>query len=305
MSRKNKWRAVMIVGISFGVAIVSAIRRRRVPRRPRSRRSSSASKNFTEEYILGQLYSQALEAKGFSVAVPGDDRLDRGHRHRADERQDQRLSGVPRGRSLTVVFHKSSCRRRRRRWSQAQELNGKRGITCSTRRRSSTSTQLAVRKATAKKYGLKTVADLKKVPNLVDLRVRSSRTREEGLIGMKNVYGLTKMKFVSLARISVYQALDQKKFIVDDVFSTDPQLASGEVRRPQGPEAHLRRVAERRTRGAHKLPTALGSKLRQTMNAVTAKLTQAAILAMNTAVVIDKQTPAAVASAFLKANDLK
>ena len=40
------------------------------------------------------------------------------------------------------------------------------------------------------------------------------------------------------------------------------------------------------------------------MNAVSAKLTNAAMIAMNKAVAVDKKTPAAVAKAFLKANGL-
>jgi len=58
---------------------------------------------------------------------------------------------------------------------------------------------------------------------------------------------------------------------------------------------------------SNKLLTALGSqaaRFKSTMNAVSAKLTQKAILAMNSAVVNNKQTPKAVASAFLKANGL-
>ena len=53
-----------------------------------------------------------------------------------------------------------------------------------------------------------------------------------------------------------------------------------------------------------KLATALGPKFRQTMDAVSSKLTPDAMIAMNKAVAIDKKSPAAVASAFLKANGL-
>jgi glycine betaine/choline ABC-type transport system substrate-binding protein len=40
------------------------------------------------------------------------------------------------------------------------------------------------------------------------------------------------------------------------------------------------------------------------VNAVTSKLTQQAMIAMNKAVALDKKSPAAVAKAFLKANHL-
>ena len=43
---------------------------------------------------------------------------------------------------------------------------------------------------------------------------------------------------------------------------------------------------------------------RSTVNAVSAKLTNAAMIAMNKAVDVDKKKPAAVAEAFLKANGL-
>jgi osmoprotectant transport system substrate-binding protein len=51
--------------------------------------------------------------------------------------------------------------------------------------------------------------------------------------------------------------------------------------------------------------TSLGSKFTTTVNAVSAKLTQNAIVALNKAVIVDKQSAASVASAFLKANGLK
>jgi osmoprotectant transport system substrate-binding protein len=48
----------------------------------------------------------------------------------------------------------------------------------------------------------------------------------------------------------------------------------------------------------------LGSKFTSTVNAVSAKLTLPAIIAMNKAVIVDKQSAAKVAGAFLKANGL-
>jgi len=55
---------------------------------------------------------------------------------------------------------------------------------------------------------------------------------------------------------------------------------------------------------AKSVVTAGGSKFTSTVNAVSAKLTNAAMIAMNKAVDIDKKTPAAVAKAFLKANGM-
>ena len=48
-----------------------------------------------------------------------------------------------------------------------------------------------------------------------------------------------------------------------------------------------------------------GSKLVSTLNAVSAKLSLKAMLAMNTAVYVDQKPAAQIADAFLKANNLK
>ena len=48
-----------------------------------------------------------------------------------------------------------------------------------------------------------------------------------------------------------------------------------------------------------------GPAFAQTLNAVSALLSTEAMRRMNAAVVLDKQSPSAVASAFLKANNLK
>ena len=53
------------------------------------------------------------------------------------------------------------------------------------------------------------------------------------------------------------------------------------------------------------LANQLGSKFATTVNAVSKTLTLNAIVAMNKAVEVDKQSAASVASAFLKANHLK
>ena len=66
MSRK-KWRSVMIVGIlaALTAALMSSATAGAAPKAGPT--VIVGSKNFTEEYILGELYSQALKAKGFSV----------------------------------------------------------------------------------------------------------------------------------------------------------------------------------------------------------------------------------------------
>ena len=120
---------------------------------------------------------------------------------------------------------------------------------------------------------------------------------------MKKVYGVKNFTFKSLALGLQYQALD-----------------SGAVRRdrrvhhrPAAGQRQVRRCSRtRRTSSASR--TSLWSSTRTrlsacpalltTVNSINKLLTTPAIIAMNKAVAIDHQQPAAVAASFLKANGL-
>jgi len=305
MSRK-KWRSVVIVGMlaSLTAMLVLASTATAAPRAGDT--VIMGSKNFTEEYILGELYAQALKAKGFNV----DYKQSIGATEIIDTALTSgKINVYPEyiGEIVQTVFHHKQLPKTAKQWWQlAVKLNKPRGITVLNATPFFDVDAIAVRKADAQKYGLKTVADLKKVPNASVGARPEFKDREEGFLGMKNEYGLKDMKYVSLDQGLTYQALDQKKVFSIDVFSTDPQLASGKYVVLKDPKLvfGVQNVAPE---VSNKLLTALGPKaaeFKSTMNAVSAKLTQKAILAMNSAVVNNKQTPKAVAAAFLKANGL-
>jgi osmoprotectant transport system substrate-binding protein len=305
MSRK-KWRSVVIVGMlaSLTSAMMLATTAGATPNAGPT--VIVGSKNFTEEYILGELYAQALKAKGFTVqykqSIGATEVID-------TALTSGKINIYPEyvGEIVQTVFHHTNLPKTAKGWWQlAVSLNKPRGITVLNPTPFFDVDAIAVRKADATKYGLKTVADLKKVPNASVGARPEFKDREEGFKGMQDVYGLTKMKYVSLDQGLTYQALDQKKVFCIDVFSTDPQLASGKYVVLSDPKL-IFGVQNVAPEVSNKLLTALGSKaalFKSTLNAVDAKLTQKAILAMNSAVVNNKQTPKAVAAAFLKANGL-
>ena len=163
---------------------------------------------------------------------------------------------------------------------------------------------LAVTNATAKKYGLKTISDLKKVGAFKLGGFPECKTRNTCFLGYTKQYGLSKATFVPLGSISAYVALDQGKLLAADVFSTDPPLAK--------PSKYTVLADPKRVTGFQNVAPivktsvaqAAGPTFASTVNAVSAKLTLPAIIAMNKAVIVDKQSPAKVAGAFLKANGL-
>lgn len=262
------------------------------------------SKNFSEEYILGQLYKQALEAKGFKVSYKEsigsteiiDTALTSGKINVYPE-----YTGV----IVQVVFHRAlSAKTAAATYALAKKLQEKRGFTLFKATPFFDTDAIAVTKATAAKYGLKTVADLKKVPGLTLAGLPEFRTRNTGLVGLRNIYGLTGVKFIPLAGISPYAALDSGKALAAAVFSTDPPLGKGSKYVVLTDTKHLFGFQNVAPVVSQKLAAALGPKFRQTMDAVSARLTTPAIIAMNKAVIVDKASPAVVAKAFLKANGL-
>jgi osmoprotectant transport system substrate-binding protein len=262
------------------------------------------TKNFSEEYVLGQLYKQALEAKGYKVSYKEnigsteiiDTALTSGKIDVYPE-----YTGV----IVQVVFHHAlSAKTARATYLLAKKLQEKRGFTLFRATPFFDTDAIAVEKKTAAKYHLKTVADLRKVKGLTLAGLPEFRTRNTGLVGMRNIYKIRDVKFVPLAGISPYAALDSGKALAAAVFSTDPPLGKGSKYVVLRDTKHLFGFQNVAPVVSKKLAKALGPKFRRTMDAVSAKLTTPAIIAMNKAVIVDKQSPKKVAHAFLKANKL-
>ena len=97
--------------------------------------------------------------------------------------------------------------------------------------------------------------------------------------------------------------IDSGKVTGGDVFTTEPSLANP-MYTALIDNKHIFGFQNVAPVLSKKLVSAYGAKLTTTVNAVSAKLTNAAMIAMNKAVDVDKKTPAAVAAAFLKANGL-
>src|SRR5438874_2676811 len=268
---------------------------------------SLGTKDFTEEFVLGQLYKQALEHKGINVDY---------HENIGSTEVIQtalrsgKITAYPEyvGEIVQTAYHvKKLPKSAHAWWALAKSLLEKDGFALTNATPFYDVDAIAVRKADAKKYHLKTLFDMKRLqnsskrPKNFSIGARPEfKNREEGFLGMKNVYGLKKLKYVSLALGLTYKALDQKKVFCVNVFSTDAQLAGGKYTVLTDPKLifGVQNVAV-----IVKQDVAT-SQVVSTLNAVSAKLTLRAILAMNKATQLNKQNPADVAKKFLAANGL-
>jgi osmoprotectant transport system substrate-binding protein len=260
------------------------------------------TKNFTEEFVIGQLYKQALSAKGCKINYKEnigatevvDKALTSGQIDAYPEYTGESVA--------TVAGINKPVTSPQQEYSLAKQFYAKRGQVMSQMTPFFDTDAIAVTKAYAAKHGLKTTADLKKVGHFTLGARPEFLNRQEGAAGMKKVYGVKNFSFKSLALGLQYQALDSGAVQAIDVFTTDPQLASGKYVVLTDPKHIFGFQNVALVIDKNKVNACPG--LLATVNGVNKLLTTPAITAMNKAVAIDHQQPAAVAAAFLKANKI-
>jgi len=305
IEKERRGAVARSLAAALGVVIVVGVLAGAASSAPRSAPTIKiGSKNFPEEYILGELYSQALKAKGFNVTYKqsiGSTEIIQVALTSGQINFYPEYTGV----IVQDVFHNAfSPASAAATYALAAKEEAAKGFTLLAPTPFFDTDAIAVTNATAKKYGLHTIVDLKKVPGLTLGAMPEFQTRNTGLIGLEKEYGLHDIQFVALGSVSSYQALDSGKVLAADVFSTDPPLAQPSKYTVLTDPKHLFGFEYVAPIVATSLVKAAGPTFAKAVNAVSATLTQKAILAMNKAVEVDQQSPAAVAAAFLKANGL-
>jgi osmoprotectant transport system substrate-binding protein len=261
------------------------------------------AKDFTEQFILGELYGQALRAKGYTVKIKSN--------IGSSEITDKALTSgkidmYPEytGTILTAIAgNDDRPKSADETYDLAKQFEATRGFTTLDKTPFADADGLAVKPGYAKSKGLTTVADLAKVGSFKYGAPAENRTRFQGLVGMKQEYGLKDIKFKPLAIGLQYKALESGNIDVAAIFTTDGQLQGGKYTVLEDPKGifgyqNVTPVV------SDKVLAAQGPEFAATLNAVSAKLTNEAMQTMNAAVDLDKQKPADVAAKFLEANGL-
>jgi osmoprotectant transport system substrate-binding protein len=262
------------------------------------------TKDFTEEFILGELYKQALEAKGYTVDlkknIGATEIIDTAlTSHKIDAYPEYTGESV-----ATVAKRNEPAKTAAEEYQLAKAFYASRGQTVSNATPFQDVDAIATTKAYAQKHQLATMEDLKKLGTF-SLGARPEfKNRQQGLAGMKKVYGINNAKFRQLALGVQYQALDTGKVDTANVFTTDAQLASGKYAVLTDPKGVFGFQNVAFVIDKNKLQQLGGDQFMNVINGVNKLLTTPAITAMNKAVAIDKQDEATVAKQFLTANHL-
>jgi osmoprotectant transport system substrate-binding protein len=262
------------------------------------------SKNFTEQTILGELYRQALEAKGFEVVLKpaiGSSEII----HRALRRGSLDMYPEYVGVLLSEVAEvRARPRSAAAAYKLAKAYEKRAGFTMLAESRLSDANALGVMPSFARRHRLRTIADLRRLPGTVKISALSEfSTRFEGLKGLRDVYDLHNLRVTVVPSDGRYPALDSGMVDVASVFTTDAQLAADKymvLADPRGlfASGHVAPIVSDKALAAH------GPDLEAAINAVTNVLTTPAMRRMNAAVDLSHRSPAAVAGEFLRAQRL-
>ena len=194
--------------------------------------------------MLGQLYRQALIAKGFKVKykenIGSTELID------AALRANQ-VTIYPEytGIMLSVTFKRKTLpKTAAATYTLAKRLYEKRGQTLLRQTPFQDRDVIAVTRATARQYGLRTLADLKKVPDLTIAGFPEWETRWTGPIGRQ--YGVRGFDFVPLAGDLGVPAPRPGGRAGGRRVHDRPAAALEQVRAAARPEEHVR-VPARRT----------------------------------------------------------
>jgi len=261
-------------------------------------------KNFAEEYVLGSLYQQALEAQGYTIKLKPNigstevtfTALKHGQIQGYPEYDGTLLATV-----AGITGNPSSAAAAA---SETSKWAQKHGYVFTKTTPFSDSDAIAVLKSYAQTNHLSTIGDLKKLGKNLKLGAAPEfQTRNpDGLIGLKKFYGVDPT-FDPVNIGSFYPLLDKKTVDAAAVFTTDPQLKSGKYVVLKDTKfifgfQNVGLVASKSALSAE------GPDFLKTVNKVSALLTQKAIITLNAAVELNQQSPAVVAKAFLKANHM-
>lgn len=188
------------------------------------------SANFTESQLLATIYAEALKAKGVKVKT----RLNIGSRETyIPALKDGSIDLLPEYTGALLQYFDPKTKA-----SSPAEVSAAltkalpSGISALKQSTAEDKDVLAVTQKTATAHDLTTISDLAPVAGTMALGAPPEwKTRVNGVVGLKNVYGLSFKKFVSLDAGGplTLAAITNNQVQVGDLTSTDPAIAKNKL----------------------------------------------------------------------------
>lgn len=264
------------------------------------------SKNFTEQYILGEIYARALEAAGYDVKTDlnlGDEQL----ALKALENGD--ISGYPEYTStaLTSFFElpiEDVPADANQAYEETKDQFAELGLVAFPPTPFADANSLGMLTDRAEELGVVTISDLEgKSQDLVLAGSPECRQRPDCLLGLQDNYGLEFKEFTPIDIGLRYEVLDKGDADASILFTSDAKLFTDPgtytiLEDDQGtfPAGNILFVASQDT------VDEAGADFGATIEKVQENLTLEVMQELNARVDIDKEDPADVAADYLQAS---
>jgi len=257
------------------------------------------SANFPENELLAQIYATALAAKGVKVT----DKFNIGAREvYYPEVKSGAITIIPEynGALLYTSVDTSSTAATTAQVDAALQAKLPSSMEILIPSAAQDKDSVTVTQAFASKYHLTSISNLTPyAKTMVIGGPPEFRTRTDGLVGLKKNYGLTFKSFDPLDESGpiTLAALTDGKVQAADVFTTTPQIITDHLVALADPKSNF--AAQNVVPLVYK--KGVNSTVVSTLNAISARLTTAGLLAMDKAVILDHADYSTVATGWLKA----
>ncbi len=262
------------------------------------------SKNFTEQFVVAEIYAQALEKAGVEV----ERRLNLGATlvaHTALTNGEIDLYPEYTGTALAAVVKGDLSGSADKIYGEVKgyyEKNLK--LTLLEPTKINNGYAIITLPETAEKFNLKTLTDLGPVSKDLTFGAEAGfGERKDGLPGLKQVYGIEFKEFKIFAKLGIrYSALTAKDLDVSYGFATDWQISENKLvvladDKNLFPPYYLVPVVRQDT-------LAKNPKIAEVLNKISPLLNNENMRELNAKVDRDKEEPADVAEEFLKAQGI-
>lgn len=257
------------------------------------------SANFPESQLLGEIYAQALQAKGVTVTK----KFNIGSREvYYDQVKSGSITVMPEynGALLTTSVDTTSDAVTTEEVNAALKAKLPSTLEVLNSSQAEDKDSVTVNAQTARKYNLKSIADLKPVAGRLTIAGPSEfKTRQQGLVGLEKTYGLKFEKFQPFdanAQTTLVKLLKADKVQAADLFTTDPTISANKFVVLEDPQHVF--SAQNITPLVYK--SGVNDTAQAALNAVSAKLTTQDLLNMMSKVVLDKEDADTVAKGWLQ-----
>ncbi|MBO2450479.1 ABC transporter substrate-binding protein [Actinomadura barringtoniae] len=255
--------------------------------------------NFPESGLIGEIYAQALEAKGLKVTR----KFNIGAREvYYDQVVKGGLSVMPEynGALLTTSVDKASTAVTTEEINAALKSKLPSSVTILDSAKAEDKDSVTVNLETATKFKLKSIADLKPVAGQLTIGGPSEfKTRQQGLVGLKSKYGVEFKKFQPFdagAQSALVKLLVKNDIQAADLFTTDPTITEKKLVVLEDPQHVF--SAQNVTPLINK--AAVNADAQTALNGVSAKLTTQDLLDMMKKLSVDKEDQEKIAKDWLK-----